>query len=455
MLTIIASYIFDYVLNDKYEIEYLKIINQTQSIDTTRMNEDPNLNPTLEFTLSVLTPMAKITNNFMMFYYKDQKLIIGKKGIYHNSSAIGQVSLDFYLNSSVSDLAMYLAYFCGNDSECTINDEEHHISEYTNINYQFRVPVAWIKHESSNPFENEMQKIFSYDSTFKVYKRFVYEWNVIKYKEKKGISRIFDNILGLKTEYFAGDINDYAKFEDSQSILTDGKGNYYRLIAFFQMINNHWVYDEYRRRKISPLDVLSKISALFLPIRLVFLFIYQLYSKNFENYKIIESILNKTNKSYKEIKIKPSIELDEHALYDPNKDESTNINNSKIVLAPLIEPDLEDNSITNDKAKNFDDKHPNDGYEIKKNKTERILPKYSFIQFFLNNCYCKCCRCRKYKQQEILQLCNNTIKKYLSVDSIVFNQMVFENLIKYHKLNNNSINNIDNNELILNLKTLI
>ena len=67
-----------------------------------------------------------------------------------------------------------------------------------------------------------MKKIlqnFLYDSTFKSYKRYVYEWNVIKYKEKKGISRIFDNILGLKTEYYAGDVKDFAKFEDEEWII--------------------------------------------------------------------------------------------------------------------------------------------------------------------------------------------------------------------------------------------
>ena len=220
------------------------------------------------------------------------------------------------------------------------------------------------------------------------------------------------------------------------------------------MINNHWMHDEYRRRKITLLDVLSKIGALFVPIKMIFASIYQFYSKNFENYKIIESILNKTKKPYKENKIKTSIELAENILDEPDKDKNTSINNSKI-STPLIDSNLDDYRITNAKSKNIDNKNPNVDEEIKENNPERILPKYSFIQFFLNNCYCKCCRRKKYKKQEILRLCNDTIKKYLSVDSILINQIVFENLIKYHKSNNNSLNNIDNNELILNLKELI
>ena len=109
------------------------------------------------------------------------------------------------------------------------------------------------------------------------------------------------------------------------------------------MINTHHNYDEYRRRKISLLDVLSKVSALFFPVRMVFIFILQLYSPNFENYKIIETILNKTNNRYKEIRLKTSIELGDKTL-----NENKNINNSKM-SDPLIESEVDNNSITNAK----------------------------------------------------------------------------------------------------------
>ena len=448
MLIITVSYIIDYVLNDKYEIEYLKIINQVEESDIERMNKDPNLNPTLEFRLQVLEPFSAITSDFLMLYEKDGGLYFGNRGKYYNTS--DGLTFDFFLNSSTSNLAMYLAYYCGDDPKCIIKDEGHYISEDLPIYYQFLVPTALIDHESSNPFINEkILQNFLYDSTFKSYKRYVYEWNVIKYKEKKGISRIFDNILGLKSEYYAGDVKDFAKFEDEEWIIDGGELGYFRLLALFRMINTHHNYDEYRRRKISLLDVLSKVSALFFPVRMVFIFILQLYSPNFENYKIIETILNKTNNRYKEIRLKTSIELGDKTL-----NENKNINNSKM-SDPLIESEVDNNSITNAKQNNIDNRKPNDDDEIKENKTERILPKYSFMKFFLNNCYWNCCRSKKNKQQEILLLCNDTIKKYLSVDSIVLNQIYLENLIKYHKSNNNLLNNIDNNELILNLKELI
>ena len=61
---------------------------------------------------------------------------------------------------------------------------------------------------------------------------------------------------------------------------------------------------EYKRRRITELDALSTISALFTPIRLVFLFIYRFYSNNFNNYKMIENILNQKYKNNKTIELK-------------------------------------------------------------------------------------------------------------------------------------------------------
>lgn len=41
---------------------------------------------------------------------------------------------------------MFLAYYCGNDPKCTINDEEYHITENSNIYYQIMTPIALIDH---------------------------------------------------------------------------------------------------------------------------------------------------------------------------------------------------------------------------------------------------------------------------------------------------------------------
>ena len=314
MITIISSYIIDYALNDKYEIEYLKIINQTNPEDLIGMNKDPNFNPTLEFKLSVLKPMNdEITKNFWFFIYKNG-YYYGNKGSLVKHNDTNETSLDYHVNSSVSDLRLYLVYFCGKDPDCGNNETKDQ-----EINFEFETPVAWIHHDSPNPFEKIGMKSLGYKTKFSKYRNNVYDWMVIKYKEKKGISRIFDNIFNLKTDYYAGDVSEAGLFETNPFFWPDGKGNYFKVLVLLEMRNDHWIYDEYRRRKISPLDVLSKISALFFPIKMIFLIIYKFYSNNFENYKIIELILNKNNKTYKKINIKNDIKTNEKMINNQNK----------------------------------------------------------------------------------------------------------------------------------------
>ena len=273
-----------------------------------------------------------------------------------------------------------------------------------------------------------------------------YQWKVIKYVEKKGLSKLFDKILGLKSEYFTGDYkSEESRIENKMSI-EKYNGSYYKLLIYIEIRNEHQEYDEYRRKEITILDVLSTISALFSPIKLVFLFIYGFYSTNFNNYKIIESILKrKYNITNQKKELKNFLDLKDSSINDPNDNEKQEI----LIKTDLIEK--------NDDIEESKEKEDDDDSEFRLNKKERILPKYSFMQFFLNNIYCKSWKkCAKYeKQQEILEICNDINKKYLSIDSILYNQIMIENLFRDHIWNNLSLNNIKNNEFILKLQNLI
>ena len=270
------------------------------------------------------------------------------------------------------------------------------------------------------------------------------ESHKILYIEKKGISRLFDKILGLKSEYATGNYES-GEFSQSKSKIHEINGNYYKFLIGFNIENDHKKYDLYKRRRITELDVLSTISALFTPIRLVFLFIYGFYSKNFNNYKMIENILNQKYKNNKTSELKDFSDKKDSSIKDLNDNEKQEI---------LIKTDLIEKN--NDIVKSIEKKDNNDSV-FRLNKKERILPKYSFMQFFLNNIYCKSWKgCAKYeKQQEILQLCNTINMRYLSIDSILYNQIMIENLLRDYNWNNSLLNNIKNNELILQLKTLI
>ena len=84
---------------------------------------------------------------------------------------------------------------------------------------------------------------------------------------------------------------------------------------------------------------------------------------------------------------------------------------------------------------------------------EKIMPKFSFFRFFCNNLYCKYC-CYKYRKQEFLHICDELILKYLSIDSLLYNQMITENIFKDYKWNDPLLYNIEKNELLDKLKNI-
>ena len=292
MLIISISYILLYALNDKYEIEFLTIKNQTLTKNSDELDKDPDLNPTLEF--KYLVPIETWYNNLRIVIVKDNEIQI-KTFDYIYIDSTGK-KRGIAINSSVSKFQAALAYFCGNDSTCLQNEEKDSIKENTSIKFEFETPFKKIDHQNdSKPVSDNFVffKNTHFDSFFNLYLMHTFHWKVIKYVEKKGLSKLFDKIFGLKSEYFTGDYkSEESRIENKMSI-KEVNGSYYKLLIYIEIRNEHQEYDEYRRKEITILDVLSTISALFAPIKLVFLFIYGFYSTNFNNYKIIESILKK------------------------------------------------------------------------------------------------------------------------------------------------------------------
>ena len=149
----------------------------------------------------------------------------------------------------------------------------------------------------------------------------------IVYEEKKGISRLFDKIFNKTNKhsisfienerttvyyrpdsYFYGDHYKEKEhgFEVEEEEERDVNQTLYKQLA---IINTFPVgkYQIYRRSEISFLTVLANIGALFSTFYCVFSFVFRFYSKNFDNYKIVEKILqleltnNSKNKMQKSI----------------------------------------------------------------------------------------------------------------------------------------------------------
>ena len=97
---------------------------------------------------------------------------------------------------------------------------------------------------------------------------------------------------------------------------------------------------------------------------------------------------------------------------------------------------------------NYDTQEKED--DLNTNKTR--MKKLHFFDFFLNNLY-NCCK--KQKPQKIIHTCNQIVYKYTSIDNIINNQILMENFLKDYKWNDSSLNNVENNELFIQLKSYL
>ena len=306
----------------------------------------------------------------------------------------------------------------------------------------------------------------------------------ILYEEKKGISRLFDYISGQEKKYRASQIE-----EDTKSIEYVSYPYYYENDLNFD--NNedeyeneeeepcydgklyHYLanvetrpmdeYDKYIRSEIGFLTVLANIGALFSTFKVVIAVFYQFYSKRYDNYEIIEKILrtelrkDKINKNI--IKINDKNINTQMELSDFNQQEKENIKDN--MTMPLIksisdkenESDFkevinsEEEKISEDKIDSKDEENP------VVNEEERILPKLSFFEFYFNYIYFKICKRRK--NQEIINICDKIIFKYISIDNVLYNLIRLENLFKDYKWNNPRLNSLKNNEIIKELLEIL
>ena len=280
-------------------------------------------------------------------------------------------------------------------------------------------------------------------------------WNIIKYKKDKGLSLIIDKLTNGEDEYFGGSLSFNEDFQSFYTITTNGFDTEtqeeveIRILSIIEFGNIGDVIRIYKRIPKNFLDVIAKIGALFSTFRAAFLIIFDLYSSNFDNYKIVEKILshNKT-KNYvdnvndkKKDKQNKEIEL------------SSNLNN--------IDKEYEDDLIIKKTSEDYKlgindtidynkkNKKNNENYAI----SVKEMPKLNFFDFIFNGLIFG--ECNKSPNQDIIKTCNEILYRYISIENILYNQMMFEKLLQDYKWNDPKLNIIDNNDLILKLKKII
>ena len=434
MLLISSAYIADYIINDKYTYDALSFYNYTTKEDEILLNEDNILNPYFNISLGLFDNehLVVYDNNYNKFLKSDEIDEYDGSYVYN-------------IKRRVNDTYLCIFYICEDKNCSSYND----LIEQTNnfgwievyypnyqINHYDKIPVQKYEDESTIFSEDlEIPNTVGYQS-------WTFKWEVIKYKDQKSL---FDSITKQQREYTFGHIKNEEPKKELKSIYT----NTGYFMPFFEIIstNKHKEYLSYTRKKVDILDVLANIGALFSTIKYFFTLFFYYYEKNFDNYKIIESILNKPKEKFKEIELSSDFNISSKIKNRENKDKKINtisnfeplINNREIENKYSINNYSDNNSdINKEYDETFDD------------SSSFNLKKLHFYHFFFNNLYCKCCK--KIRNQEIIEHINDIIYKYLSIDSLLYNQIKLENLFQDYNWNYSSSEQIQKNKMIIKLE---
>ena len=438
MFLISLAYILDYAINEKYTYEALTFYNHTDDEEELKkMNDDKELNPLINVTIYLKD------DNFTIL---DERLVLHNLEKDHIDER-GNSIYTFQVNASTK--AHLTIYFkCGEDRNCSSFKEPITENGWIDLGKIIIVyPGFKIQYDATPPiYKDNPKTIQQYLSQMEdQIQFFTFEWEAIKFKDQKSL---FDTLTNKKTEYIGGHIkNDRLShqlmmYRFRNIAITKEFGYLYPLVGL-GFSNNHDEYILYKRKKVELLDVLANIGALFSTIKNLFSLFFSFYSKNFNNYKILGKILTSPKEPIKKIGLIP--EFSEISSSTEKEEEKKSYENDENNNEPLID------NTTAEKELNIKGLDTNKNInEIKENETSSVLNKLHFFEFLFNNIYCKCCK--KRRNQEIINMTNDILYNYLSIDSLLYNQIKLENLLKDYKWNNKSLNDIQNNKMIIKLK---
>ena len=153
-----------------------------------------------------------------------------------------------------------------------------------------------------------------------------------------------------------------------------------------------------------------------------------LYSKNFDNYKILENILTK--------KMRINI-----------NDKSQEVNEKEKFE---LKTDLIENQLEEIEQINIDENIKDENTKKKESYENLDLPLPKFFDFLFHKLYFKCFGYSS--KQALIGSCNDIVAKYVTIENILYNQLKLEYLWKDYKWNNPQYEINQKDDLILDLK---
>jgi len=447
LIAIIVGYIYDYCVYEKYEYNYFyKYFLNDEQIEEKK--KDPEYNPPLNFSFEVTNKKNEILKDNFTISIMDIKNLddLGGVGFEEFFKKSKKLKMGETINKKVDKFLLLLLFKC-QGKNCTDFEKNREFFR-ENLNFTISHESKIIDFESADsPVINKTKTFYKPFITKQVLK-FLPIWEFYNYEEQIGIfSRLFNYMSDSRNNWTFGQIENYKLLpfdnEDNAIIYDNETDIEYKLVFAMYNINILDGIHLYKRKAITLIDYFANIAALGTTVFNLLTKIFgALYSKNFDNYKIVENILSKEIKNIKKIKLNNKIESKlnfESKLIDDNLEENDTINfyNDR-------------NSLNNENEnKNDVDNLDEDEDEDKIYK----LPKLRFYEFFFNLVYSKCCT--YIKRQKLIDSCDQILYKYFSVENILYNQILFENLLKDYHWNNPKLKSIHKNELILELNKYI
>ena len=277
----------------------------------------------------------------------------------------------------------------------------------------------------------------------------------LNFNSTMDIKNIWRNIIyNEQKEFLQSDYRDSCGYVENYNTFSHGyikttklkkiNDKKYLKICQIKFNINYKQYTEYFRNRVSELDLLANIFSLVANIFEIVKMIFGFYSGNFNSFKIVEKLLNKSPPSPKN-KFKKITEINN---INDNDNQFLSINDD-ISEKCLNDDDKNNNEIMKNTDEEENEENENDDLNAGVNKK---IQKIRFFDFFLNNLnFC----CKKRKQQKIIDICNDLVSKYSSIDIMIKNQILFENLYQDYKWNDPGLNSIEKNNLFVQLNTYL
>ena len=414
MILIVIYYCVNYSKNNnKYTIQSLMHFNFHTEEELKRRNNDDKFNQNISFYLHITFNNTVLDDKFKIYNITTGQDIDRNKEFYSRTN-------DFFL----------MLYYKCEEVNCTDYERKFMNKDY--LNERFSIDLIYdgfsLEHQNEDePIQKDWVFIRNYNLYFNKFTIINNIWENIFYYEKKSF------IFGEEYNKSCGYIDEYFKYE--YNFNTNNSKVY---LARIKISNDYLKYIEYKRVKYSLIEVFGNVFSLLSNLLFSIRFAFTFYSKKFNNYKIIENILTVKRKR-KFNKPNFSIELTD-SINDENKNKT---------FEPLIEKG--NNTEHNDKITNNLNEKKINSYD--NDESKETLKKLHFFDFILNNIYYDFLF-KKNNSQQIINGCNEIISNYASLDSIIYNQILLENLLKDYKWNNPELNNIECNNLITELKIL-